>query len=52
MKTPARSLTALAGLALLASAASAATYDKTLQITVNGVPENVTLTDFPLLVRL
>ena len=29
-----------------------ATYDKMLAITVNGVPENVTLTDFPLLVRL
>ena len=29
-----------------------ATYDKMLEITVNGVPENVTLTDFPLLVRL
>ena len=29
-----------------------ATYDKMLEITVNGVPENVTLADFPLLVRL
>ena len=32
--------------------ARAATYDKTLSITVTGVPENVTLMDFPLLVRL
>jgi len=32
--------------------ARAATYDKTLSITVTGVPSGVTLTDFPLLVRL
>ena len=33
-------------------AARAATYAKKLDITAAGVPENVTLTDFPLLVRL
>ena len=32
--------------------ARAATYAKKLDITAAGVPENVTLTDFPLLVRL
>ena len=54
MKTPLRILVAaLAGaLALAARTASAATYAKTLELTVAGVPEGVTLTDFPLLVRL
>ncbi|MBR1608394.1 MAG: DUF2341 domain-containing protein [Kiritimatiellae bacterium] len=44
---------AVSALAMLASAASSgATYDKTLEITVEGVPVGVVLTDFPLLVRL
>ena len=34
------------------TSAMAATYSKTFKITVGGVPEGVTLTDFPLLVRL
>ena len=42
----------MTGLALFAATAFGATYDKELEITVNGVPEGVTLTDFPLLVRL
>ena len=53
MNTTPRTLrAAIAGLALIAATASAATYDKTLEITVGGVPDGVTLTDFPLLVRL
>ena len=53
MKTNARTLLAAFGAcALLAVPASAAFYDKTLAITVTGVPSGVTLADFPLLVRL
>ena len=53
MKTNARTLLAAFGAcALLAGPASAAFYDKTLAITVTGVPSGVTLADFPLLVRL
>ena len=53
MKTTLRILrAAMTGLALLAATAFGATYDKTLEITVGGVPEGVTLVDFPLLVRL
>lgn len=40
------------GCALLATTAYGASYAKKLDITAAGVPENVTLTDFPLLVRL
>ncbi len=44
---------ALSAATLLAcGTAGAATYAKKLDITAAGVPENVTLTDFPLLVRL
>ena len=53
MKTNARTLLAAFGAcALLAGPASGAFYDKTLAITVTGVPSGVTLADFPLLVRL
>ncbi len=53
MNTTLRTLrAAMTGLALLAATAFGATYDKTLEITVGGVPEGVTLVDFPLLVRL
>ena len=53
MKTTLRTLrAATTGLALIAATAFGATYDKELEITVGGVPEGVTLTDFPLLVRL
>lgn len=43
---------ALGAMTLAIPSARAATYAKTFDITVGGVPENVTLTDFPLLVRL
>ena len=54
MKTTRTTCAALAGLALLAApvATHAATYAKTATVTAPGVPADVTLSDFPLLVRL
>ena len=54
MKTTRTTCATLAGLALLAApvATHAATYAKTATVTAPGVPADVTLSDFPLLVRL
>lgn len=53
MTTTARTIrAAMIGCALLATTAYGASYAKYATLTVNGVPENTTLTDFPLLVRI
>ena len=53
MTTTARTIRAtMIGCALFATTAYGASYGKYATLTVNGVPDNTTLVDFPLLVRI